>query len=539
MADEEVELTAQQKRNAKRHQRVNVLLHHEQTKALEHTQRNAEVSGKRQEHLAFEARSFILFLLLFVLSVVWSVPGLEGLAIIDGTVDALISKALPASVSAIERNFTAVDSFSLLQNYLENTLYNAVYSASDSGYLNQYNFVLGGVRVRQLRVTADSSCEFSYGLTQTASSASGWDCRGNWEHGDEDTATFNGFSWTSADQNGNVVFGRDAKLTSLRTNIKYPGSGYVVDLGTDRTTALSTIQALSTNSYFDNILTAAVIVEFSTYNPTSYLHQNVQLLFERTSAGTLVPTSTIRLARIYRYPTESTQRNVSLLLDLLNTLYILYFVFAELKQMTHPNIREILAEEFDEDGPKSLEIAAVASVYPPEPYWKRPFLYFLKLTDGWECLHLANVCVFVIVLVMNMIWFLTPDVYNYSAQPSTSTFQNLAPFVSYYETTKSVNAFNLLISFFKLFKFCKLSGTINVLWLTLTESSKYLFGYVIMLFLVLFGLAAMTYTVFGDSFFRFTYLDLAFSDLLTSLQSSINFFELAERSLLVLSLIHI
>eukprot|EP00656_Telonema_subtile_P035564 TRINITY_DN3953_c0_g1_i4.p1 TRINITY_DN3953_c0_g1~~TRINITY_DN3953_c0_g1_i4.p1 ORF type:complete len:189 (-),score=48.13 TRINITY_DN3953_c0_g1_i4:46-612(-) len=175
MADEEVELTAQQKRNAKRHQRVNVLLHHEQTKALEHTQRNAEVSGKRQEHLAFEARSFILFLLLFVLSVVWSVPGLEGLAIIDGTVDALISKALPASVSAIERNFTAVDSFSLLQNYLENTLYNAVYSASDSGYLNQYNFVLGGVRVRQLRVTADSSCEFSYGLTQTASSASGWD----------------------------------------------------------------------------------------------------------------------------------------------------------------------------------------------------------------------------------------------------------------------------------------------------------------------------------------------------------------------------
>eukprot|EP00656_Telonema_subtile_P035566 TRINITY_DN3953_c0_g2_i3.p1 TRINITY_DN3953_c0_g2~~TRINITY_DN3953_c0_g2_i3.p1 ORF type:complete len:118 (+),score=36.39 TRINITY_DN3953_c0_g2_i3:112-465(+) len=73
-------------------------------------------------------------------------------------------------------------------------------------------------------------------------------------------------------------------------------------------------------------------------------------------------------------------------------------------------------------------------------------------------------------------------------------FQNLAPFVSYYETTKSVNAFNLLISFFKLFKFCKLSGTINVLWLTLTESSKYLFGYVIMLFLVLFGLAAMTYT---------------------------------------------
>lgn len=532
MADDEVELTAQEKRNQKRNQHVNQLFRHERSKALEKTMRSAEVSGKRLEHLAFEARSFAVFLVFFVLSVVYSVPGIEGLAIVDGTQAALIFQALPASVSSIERNFTSIDSFTLLQSYLENTLYNAVYSSTDSGYLTTYNFVLGGVRIRQLRVIDESNCEFTYALK--SSSGAGWNCKPSWAYGNEQTASFNGYSWSSADQNQNTVFGVDAKLLSLRTGVAYPGSGYVVDLGTDRTAALATIQALSTNNYYDETLTAAVIVEFSTYNPTTYLHQTVQLLFERTSAGALLPSASLRLTRIYRYPTESRQRMISFLLDVINTIYILYFVFAELKLMVHPNIREILAEDDEDDGDlKPINLTDDSLRFPPEPYWKRPLLYFLKLTEGWEVLHLCNIAVFLTVLVLNLRWYLNSAVYSYSVQPTNTAFQNLAPLAQYSEVQRQVNAFNVLFSFFKLFKFCKLHSNLNVIWLTLTESVLFLFGYVIILFVVMFGLSALAYTVFGDTLIQYSKFDSAFGSLLSSLQNSIDFDQLAERSTFV------
>lgn len=281
------------------------------------------------------------------------------------------------------------------------------------------------------------------------------------------------------------VFGKDATLKSTRTDVSYPGSGYTVDLGTDRTAALATIQQLSTSGWYDSTVTAAIILEFSTYNPAVYLHQTVRLLWERSSAGELIMSDQIDLIRIYRYPTESATRVVSFILDAINTCYIIYFIFAECVLMFHPNINEVLYQEPDPDKKKPPGFQE--EVFEPLPVWKRPFYYWLKLRDGWELLHLVNVAIFAVVLSSNIEWYLNSAVLDYTLTPTDTAFQNLAPQADYYTLMKQINAFNLLLSFFKLFKFMKLSATLNVLWLTLTKAGVFLFGYVAILFLVYFG----------------------------------------------------
>lgn len=172
--DEQVELTAQQKRNRQRRTRQQTLFLNEQRRMVRQTCAQAQVKGKVLSHLNFEARSFVLFLVTFVLGVLFSVPGMAGLAIVEGTTDALIRKTLPMSVSAVEKTFHDTNTFSLLQSYLESILYPALYSSDNSGYLNQYNRVLGGVRLRQIRVNADESCAFDAGGFIGIRSYSSW-----------------------------------------------------------------------------------------------------------------------------------------------------------------------------------------------------------------------------------------------------------------------------------------------------------------------------------------------------------------------------
>eukprot|EP00658_Telonema_sp_P-2_P013069 TRINITY_DN14962_c0_g1_i1.p1 TRINITY_DN14962_c0_g1~~TRINITY_DN14962_c0_g1_i1.p1 ORF type:complete len:675 (-),score=165.31 TRINITY_DN14962_c0_g1_i1:250-2274(-) len=546
-AEGEALLDPREKRRRARRAEVDKLYVLKELEMHKEVQYEAEViQPERHAHLAFEARSFLCFLLTFVAGIFLSVPGLEGLGLTRGTRQLLIHRALPSTVSLVQKTFADVGNIDELNNYIEYTLFNATYDLNDSGYLSRYNFVIGGVRIRQLRVQSDEGCSFSYGwfwnhrtYESPSSGSDQWGCRHNWEFGSEQKADFvgastgNTYSWTDAATNGNTVFGGDAVLTSGLTQIEYPGSGYVVDLGTNRDTAYQRIKELQADAFFDSTLTAAVVLEFSTYNPSVYLHHNVRLLFERNTAGALLPSAHMGLMRIYRYPTEDTTRMISFALDAINTLYIVYFVAVELHLMFHPDVKKIMGVQDDLLEAGGIRLAGADVEEEVTPLWQRPLYYCYKLLDGWELLHLANVILFVMVLTGNVRWYLTSAIYNYSLSASTTTFQNLAPMLEYYRNLKNVNAFNVLLSFLKLFKFTKLNASLNMLWLTLTKSSLFLFGYVVMLLLIFLGLALMAHTVFGTVIFQYTYLTFAISTLLQALQNSISMPPLMERSPMV------
>ena len=64
----------------------------------------------------------------------------------------------------------------------------------------------------------------------------------------------------------------------------YSGGGYVADLGTTQNQALTMLESLSDNSWID-LLTRAVFLEFTAYNPNINLFSHVLYLIEFPPIG--------------------------------------------------------------------------------------------------------------------------------------------------------------------------------------------------------------------------------------------------------------
>lgn len=64
----------------------------------------------------------------------------------------------------------------------------------------------------------------------------------------------------------------------------YSGGGYIADLGYNTDDAFRVIDNLEINDWIDN-MTAAVFIEFTTYQPASSLYNSVKFLFERFPSG--------------------------------------------------------------------------------------------------------------------------------------------------------------------------------------------------------------------------------------------------------------
>jgi len=80
----------------------------------------------------------------------------------------------------------------------------------------------------------------------------------------------------------------------------YPAGGYVADLTEHADLATSLIQDLEANHWIDEY-TRAVLVEFNVLNPNSKLFNQVVLLFEYTTDGSTLWTTSVHEVQLYRY----------------------------------------------------------------------------------------------------------------------------------------------------------------------------------------------------------------------------------------------
>ena len=223
-------------------------------------------------------------------------------------------------------------------------------------------------------------------------------------------------------------------------------------------------------------------------------------------------------------------------LDLVVNAFVVFFLLVELFQMFfEPNINNIL--------PKSVaDIAAKLEAGPgvkrdddlPDlPYWQKPLLYWKKLLNGWDLLHIGNVAVFLTVLMMDLEWFATPEVRDFSYLPadkSAGVYVNLYPMAYFLRVRTQVTAFNLLLSFMKLFKYFKLNLKWNMLVLTIKHAQSFLAGFMVILFLTFFGLSSMAYFVFGTTIYSYLYVNYALGSLLAALRGELNMAAMEERN---------
>jgi hypothetical protein len=93
------------------------------------------------------------------------------------------------------------------------------------------------------------------------------------------------------------------------TDVSFPGSGYVVDLGLDGTLAREKLAKLKVDRYLD-LPTRALVVDFTVYNAYLQLFNIVEIVVEFPASGGAFVQLSDAVLRLFRYSSASTERIV-------------------------------------------------------------------------------------------------------------------------------------------------------------------------------------------------------------------------------------
>jgi len=117
---------------------------------------------------------------------------------------------------------------------------------------------------------------------------------------------------------------RELKTLPIKGKYKYYyGGGYIADLGYNLKTAQKVLEKLEKNNWIDS-LTAAVLTEFTVFEPASQLFSIVKLLYERLPTGGLNVVSSFETLPIY-FRTSGPSNIVDILQPLFMLVVLLLF----------------------------------------------------------------------------------------------------------------------------------------------------------------------------------------------------------------------
>ncbi|KAI8508634.1 hypothetical protein Bbelb_137330 [Branchiostoma belcheri] len=167
------------------------------------------------------------------------------------------------------------------------------------------SYVVGPVRIRQLRVAEDPSCERAGPVQHIFK-----DCTNAYSHSSHDSSSY----------------GMDIPVVG--THATYWDGGYfVIVTNTTPAAVLATVAQLEPSGWIDRY-TRAVFIEMTVYNPHANLFSVVNLLTEFTAIGKAYPRVDIATVRLYRFQTPWAWVVVGF--QGVFIIFTLYFVFREL-----------------------------------------------------------------------------------------------------------------------------------------------------------------------------------------------------------------
>jgi hypothetical protein len=199
-------------------------------------------------------------------------------------------------------------------------------SASESSYLAHTNKLIGGMRLRQLRVPP-KSCPLRTFAEAFASDSGGPQCHPGFTTNRVDTAPFGpGAEWKYMANTGSYP------VRSTYSNNLYTADGHVIDISLrDAGAARDLFRHLEDNFWID-LQTRAVFVNINLYNPNTDVIGSVQLMIEFLESGDVgVDTSRLRFIPTYSF----TQANdiVTAVLEGVLLLVLIYQARTEWREM--------------------------------------------------------------------------------------------------------------------------------------------------------------------------------------------------------------
>ncbi|XP_040185090.1 polycystic kidney disease protein 1-like 2 [Rana temporaria] len=236
----------------------------------------------------------------------------------------------------IEGSFTdgmgKVCSYQDFFNWANTTLINNLYGTHPGFVTDGNSKLVGSARFRQLRVKKDS-CPIATVLQNTIN-----ECRAPYSLDTEDMEHYgegwNSSAFTNATNTDSAWYYKSqSKLRGHPTwgrLATYRGGGYVVHLGSDRTTARRILRNLFNNVWLDDF-TRALFVEFTIYNANVNLFCIVRVMFETNALGTFMTHADLQSVRLYPY-TDGLHIFV-VAAEVIYFLFVIYYMVVQGKLM--------------------------------------------------------------------------------------------------------------------------------------------------------------------------------------------------------------
>ncbi|XP_078683131.1 uncharacterized protein LOC144917204 isoform X5 [Branchiostoma floridae x Branchiostoma belcheri] len=240
-----------------------------------------------------------------------------------------------------DHSFANVDDAQSFWNFVRYTLSPALYgnqwyndgNREPGGFMaDKTSYVVGPVRIRQLRVAEDPSCEPAGPVQHIFK-----DCTNAYSHSSHDSSSY-GMGWSETpDDNSTLlvqnetnpwVYRHSPDIPVVGTHATYWDGGYFVTVtNTTPAAVLATVAQLEPSGWIDRY-TRAVFIEMTVYNPHANLFSVVNLLTEFTPIGKAYPRVDIATVRLYRFQTPWAWVVVGF--QGVFIIFTLYFVFREL-----------------------------------------------------------------------------------------------------------------------------------------------------------------------------------------------------------------
>ncbi|XP_035672187.1 polycystic kidney disease protein 1-like 2 [Branchiostoma floridae] len=209
---------------------------------------------------------------------------------------------------------------------------------SHRGFLqDSTSFVVGNVRLRQLRTKTNDSCGIPRSFAGILD-----DCDKSYDLWSADDVSHDvGWRALTEDQNGTET---PTELQPWQYNFAslsvasplyglfsaYYDGGYIADLPGDMDADLATVETLEQLGWIDDN-TRAVIIEMIVYNPNANLFSTVELMTEFSTIGKAFPKTQVTTVRLYQYVTD--WGYVMIAFQIAFILVTLVFCFRELKNI--------------------------------------------------------------------------------------------------------------------------------------------------------------------------------------------------------------
>jgi len=419
--------------------------------------------------------------------------------------------------------FDNITTISGVHDFLEGNLCSTLFSsdASHFGYLNSYNKVMGGVRVRSQQYEFGTctlrESESKFGV-ETSHTFPCWSGDSKTEYGPCTTLagiTSCEFRYYTASENGDHGFGQDWTISTDKDT--YGGEGFRYEVALNATSSATEMKAFFEHlrtAEFLNRKTKVAFVEFVTFQPSLNQHLEVILIFEMNHGGIITPILHTNPFKMSRYEGFSSFSNYGrLFLMIVVYSFVASFAYVEVQQMFDENLYVTLyGKPKDDDGHTRTSL------------WRRPFVYIqLKLFDAWEVIHVANVCLNLTLLAFE-IQFVTSDILtSYDVNTHQSTYTNLHPVAMFVQRELLISGISVCVAWMKVFKFMRLNMWLNMMTLTLGKAWSYLVGFLVVFFVVLGGFIVLGLMVFGTSTAEYASMGVSVSSIFRLILSDFDY----------------